>query len=63
MHHSVFAFAEMALVFGVVIGFCVWELRKLKQYKETDERDAQSQASQESDPERGLFGVRRRTRD
>jgi uncharacterized membrane-anchored protein YhcB (DUF1043 family) len=62
MSNNFFAFAEMALVFGVIIGFCVWELRKLRQYKEADERDAAKQGV-EVDPNRGLFGVKRTKQD
>lgn len=77
MSNAVFAFAEIALVFIVVIGLCVWELRKLKQYKEVDDADRarslskaeSSEASAENnheegeEPTRGLFGVRREQKD
>jgi len=58
MPSSFFAFAEMALVFGLVVGFCVWELWKLRQYKEQDKFES-NEENKSSHSQRGLFGVRK----
>jgi hypothetical protein len=39
MSSDTIIFLEFALTLGLVVGFGVWELRKLKRYKERDGQD------------------------
>lgn len=49
MDSSMFGLVELVLVFGIVLGLAVWELRSLRKSQARDREEAKARAQQEPD--------------
>lgn len=49
MDSSMFGLIELVLVFGIILGAAVWELRSLRKTQAQDREAAQAKARREAD--------------
>jgi hypothetical protein len=49
MDSSMFGLIELVLVFGIVLGLAVWELRSLRKTQARDREEAEAKARGEAD--------------
>ena len=49
MDSSMFGLIELVLVFGIVLGLAVWELRSLRKTQARDREEAAAKARSEAD--------------